>query len=61
MVSEIMIIQHGCKGLLRFIVPDDTVTTDMEIMTLKCIHKIRTPVRKLLSLGAKTISIPHHF
>ena len=33
-----MIIQHGCEGLLRFIVPDDTVKIDMEIMTLKGIH-----------------------
>ena len=26
------------KGLLRFIIPDDTVTIDMEIMTLKGVH-----------------------
>ena len=38
MASKMMVIQHGCKGLLRFIVPDDTVTVDMEIMTLKGIH-----------------------
>ena len=38
MASEIMVIQHGCEGLLRFIVPDDTVTIDMEIMTVKGIH-----------------------
>ena len=38
MASEKMIIQHGCEGLLKFIVPDDTVTIDMDIMTLKGIH-----------------------
>ena len=38
MASEMMVIQNGCEGLLRFIVPDDTVTVDMEIMTLKAIH-----------------------
>ena len=38
MTSEMMVIQHGCEGLLRFIVPDDTVTVDIEIMTLKDIH-----------------------
>ena len=36
-----MVIQHGCEGLLRFIIPDDTVTIDMEIMTLKGIHIFR--------------------
>ena len=38
MASEMMVSQHGCKGLLRFIVPDETVTAGMEIMTLKGIH-----------------------
>ena len=38
MASEMMVIQHSCEGLLRFIVPDNTVTIDMEIMTLKDIH-----------------------
>ena len=38
MASEMMVIQDGCEGLIRFIVPDDTVTIDMEIMTLKGIH-----------------------
>ena len=38
MASEMMVIQHSCEGLLRFIIPDDTVTVDMEIMTLKGIH-----------------------
>ena len=38
MASEMMFIQHGCEGFIRFIVPDDTVTIDMEIMTLEGIH-----------------------
>ena len=29
-----MVIQHNCEGLLRFILPDDTVSVDMEVMTL---------------------------
>ena len=64
MASEMMVIQHGCKGLLRFIVPDNTVTVDMEIMTLKGIHilnKIRILVKKPLFPGARIKSLPHHF
>ena len=38
MASEMMVIQHGCEGLIRFIAPDDSVTINMEIMTLKGIH-----------------------
>ena len=36
-----MVIQHSCEGLLRFILPDDTVTIDMEVMTLKGLHIFR--------------------
>ena len=32
------ISQHLCKGLLRFILPKDTVTVDMEDMTLKGVY-----------------------
>ena len=38
MASEMMVIQYGCEGSLRFAVPDDTVTINMEIMTLKGTH-----------------------
>ena len=41
MASAIIVTQHSCEGLLRFIVPDDPVTVDMEIMTLKGIHIFR--------------------
>ena len=64
MANEMTVMQHNCEGLLRFIILDDTVTIDIEIMTLKGIHilnKIRTPVRKLSSLGVKTTNPPPHF
>ena len=38
MANEMMAVQHGCEGLLRFILPNDTVTIDMEVMTLKGVH-----------------------
>ena len=41
MASEIMVLQHSCEGLLRFILPDDTVTVNMEVMTLKGVHIFR--------------------
>ena len=37
-----MAIQHSCKGLLRFILPDDTVTVDMEVMTFDLSSHILT-------------------
>ena len=36
-----MVFQHSCEGLLRFILPDNTVTIDMEVMTLKGVHSFR--------------------
>ena len=33
--------QHNCKGLLNFFLPDDTVTVDLEVMTLTGIHIYR--------------------
>ena len=38
MANEMMAVQHSCEGLLRFILPDDTVNVYMEAMTLKGIH-----------------------
>ena len=35
------VVQHPCNRLLRFILPEDTVTVDMEVMTLKGIHIFR--------------------
>ena len=34
MASELITVQHTCKGLLKFILPKDTVTVDLEVMTL---------------------------
>ena len=41
MASEMIITQHTCKGLLSFIILEDTMTVDMEITTLKGIHIFR--------------------
>ena len=38
MANEMMAVQHGCEGLLRFILQDDTVTVGMEVMTLRGVH-----------------------
>ena len=41
MESELIGVQHTCKGLLKFILPKDTVTVDMEVMTLTGVHIYR--------------------
>ena len=33
MASDMIAAQHNCKGLLKFILPDDMVTVDLEVMT----------------------------
>ena len=38
MASNMMAAQHNCEGLLKLILLDDTVTVDMEVMTLTGIH-----------------------
>ena len=38
MASHMTVIHHPCKGFLKFVLPGDTVTVDMEVMTLKGIH-----------------------
>ena len=38
MASDMMAVQHSCEGLLTFILPDNTVTVDMEVMTLTGVH-----------------------
>ena len=35
------VIHHQCKGFLKFVIPEDTMTVDMEVMTLKGIHIFR--------------------
>ena len=41
MASDMMATQHNCEGLLKFILPDDMVTVNMEVMTLTGIHIYR--------------------
>ena len=36
-----MAAQHNCEGLLKCILPDDTVTVDMEVMILTGVHIFR--------------------
>ena len=38
MASELIAVQHTCKGLLKFILPNDMVTVDLEVMTLTGVH-----------------------
>ena len=32
------VVQHTCKRFLKFVLPTDTLTVDMEVMTLKGLH-----------------------
>ena len=41
MASEMTVDHHQCKGFLKFVIPEDTMTIDMEVMTLKGIHIFR--------------------
>ena len=38
MASNMTVVHHTCEGFLKFVLPEDTVTVDMEVMTLKGIH-----------------------
>ena len=38
MASELITAQHTCKGLLKFILPKNTVTVDLEVMTMTGVH-----------------------
>ena len=38
MASKMTVIHHQCKGFLKFALPEDTMTVDMEVMTLNGIH-----------------------
>ena len=60
MASDMMAAQHNCEGLLKFILPDDTVTVDMEAITLTE-DRIKIVVRKVLFLGARRIHPLQHF
>ena len=38
MTNKLITVQHACKGLLKFILPKDTVTVDLEVVTLTGVH-----------------------
>ena len=41
MASKMTITQHICEGLLRFVLPEDIMTVDVEVMTLKGLYIFR--------------------
>ena len=41
MASKMTVIHHQCEGFLKFVIPEDTMTIYMEVMTLKGIHIFR--------------------
>ena len=59
------VIHHQCKGFLKFVIPEDTVTVDMEVMTLKGIHIFRqdkhSNEKKLSFLGDDHSKPPSSF
>ena len=38
MASELITSQHTCEGLSKFILPNDMVTVDLEVMSLTGVH-----------------------
>ena len=38
MASDMTVVHHTCEGFIRFVLPEGTVTVDMEVMTFKGIH-----------------------
>ena len=36
--NKLVTVQHSCNGLLIFVLPKDTVTVDLDIMTLTGVH-----------------------
>ena len=41
MASKMTVVHHQCEGFLTFVIQEDNVTIDMEVMTLKGIHIFR--------------------
>ena len=41
MANELVSVQHSCDRLLKFTLPKDTVTVDLEVMTLTGIHTLK--------------------
>ena len=38
MANELVTAQHSCDGLLKFVLPKDMVSVDVEVMTLTGVH-----------------------
>ena len=62
MASEMTVVHHPCKGFLKFVLPEDIMTVDMEVMTLKGIHIFQQDKysnEKSSFLGVNTINFHH--
>ena len=58
MASDMIAVQHNCEGPLKFILPNDMVTVDLEVMTLTGVHvykRDRNCIENDISLGARRI------
>ena len=57
MANDMIAAQHNCEGLIKFILLDDTVTVNLEVMTLTGVHiyieRTEIVTRKVLFLGAR--------
>ena len=38
MPNELVTVQHSCDGLLKFVLSNDMLTVDQEVMTLTGVH-----------------------
>ena len=65
MANELVTVQHSYDGLLKFILPKDTVTADLEVMTLTGVHtykKDKNNIRKQdSSPGTRKICLLQNF
>ena len=65
MAGDMIAVQHNCERLLKFILPDDTVTVNLEVMTLTGVHiyleRTEIVVKKVLFLGVRRVHLLQHF
>ena len=64
MASKLIAAQHTYEGLLKFVLPDDTVTADLEVMTMTGAHvyrKDRNSVEKCFFPWSKENTPPPKF
>ena len=47
MANKLVTVQHSCSGLLKFVLPKDTVTVDLEVMTLTGVHVYKKDMNNL--------------